>query len=369
MSVPDVALSTMVAKARRAPGCTNGSAGALLEEHVAQAEGGRLLVFLRSTRLELERIGAGYLRRQLESDLRSRRLVGASEEHGDSNHSHQDREDDPDRRNLHFLRAERARSRLPDLHRIRAEVPWTPGAKARLVRLDAVDVRGCGGRGLATRGAVGRRPAAHRPHRDESRRSEALTRGEEAGIVEQQGRQYRGSDSRSVRSARSRRGSVHKRSSRRSPRRRPRGSASRSNAFGSEGNGPSGARARLGARSPSTGDWCSLHSRCSTTWSCTRSATCASRITHDGSGHSSSDSDRAGATSVTGCAFTGRSFWRSLRTTAKPRLPLHTRDRGAEGAGCSVPVVQGAVSLQRIDIDRFTPQPRQARRRCRGCPR
>ena len=84
----------------------------LLEEHVAQAECSGLLVLLRSARLEVERIGACNLRWQLESDLRSRRLVGASEEHGASNHSHQDREDDPDRRNLHFLRAEL--STLPD---------------------------------------------------------------------------------------------------------------------------------------------------------------------------------------------------------------------------------------------------------------
>ena len=193
------------------------------------------------------------------------------------------------------------------------------------------------------------------------------------GSSSNKGAKYRGWDSRSVRSASPRRASVRERSSRRSPRTRPRGSASRSNAFGSEGNGPSGARARPGARSPSTGDWCSLHSRCSTTWSCTRSATCASRITHDGSGHSSSDSDRAGATSATGCAFTGLSFWPSLRRplSHEERLPatLHTRDRGAQGAGCSGPVAQGAVSLQGIDIDRFTPQRRQARRRCRGCSR
>ena len=61
------------AKARRAPGCTNGSAGALLEEHVAQPKGGRLLVFLGSTRLEFEGIGVGDLHGRLQRD---RRLCG-----------------------------------------------------------------------------------------------------------------------------------------------------------------------------------------------------------------------------------------------------------------------------------------------------
>ena len=65
--------SSKRAKARRAPGCTNGSAGTLLEEHVAQPKGGRLLVFLGSTRLELEGIGVGISHGQLQRD---RRLCG-----------------------------------------------------------------------------------------------------------------------------------------------------------------------------------------------------------------------------------------------------------------------------------------------------
>ena len=142
------------------------------------------------------------------------------------------------------------------------------------------------------------------------------------------------------------RASARERSSRRLPRREPRASASRSNAFGSEGNGRSGARARPGARFPSTGDWCLLRSRCSTTWSCTSSATGASQITHDGSGHSSSDSDRAGASSETGCAFTGLSFWPSFRTT--PRLDRRRKDHRERREASAAPPFTPETAAQKV---------------------
>ena len=114
------------------------------------------------------------------------------------------------------------------------------------------------------------------------------------------------------RSASRRRGGPREGSSRRWPRRRPGSSASSTAGSESQGNARSGARALHAARSPSTGGSRSRRPRCSTTWSCTSSVTCASRTTRDGSGSSSSDIARTGAGSAIGCGSTGPSFWRSV---------------------------------------------------------
>ena len=105
---------------------------------------------------------------------------------------------------------------------------------------------------------------------------------------------------------------------------RSRASASASNTAGSvsEGNVPSGARALHAARSPSTGGWCSRRPKCSTTWSCTSSVTCASQTTHGGSGRSSSDTARTGANNAIGCAITGLNSWHSDRTAHPAGMPV-----------------------------------------------
>ena len=108
-------------------------------------------------------------------------------------------------------------------------------------------------------------------------------------------------------------------SSRRWPSARPSASGSRTAGSVSQGNGLFGVRALRAARSPSTGGSCSRRSRCSSTWSCTSSATCVFRTIRDGSGHSSSDIAHAGASSATGCATTDQSSWHSARTTQRAR--------------------------------------------------
>jgi hypothetical protein len=67
--------------------------------------------------------------------------------------------------------------------------------------------------------------------------------------------------------------------------------------------------------SRSTGDSYLRRSRCSTTWSCTSSATCACPTTRSDSGSSSRADAHTGAGSATGCASTGLSFWPSVRRT------------------------------------------------------
>ena len=86
----------------------------------------------------------------------------------------------------------------------------------------------------------------------------------------------------------------------------------------SEANARSGAPALRAARSPSTGGSCSRRLRCSTTWSCMSSVTCASRTTRDGSGRSSSDIARTGASSVLGCVTTDMSSSPSALTSTPP---------------------------------------------------
>ena len=172
------------------------------------------------------------------------------------------------------------------------------------------------GAAMATGGAVGRGAAADRATRDESRRRGALARGEttvDRGAANAPGAATRPRPVRGQRvggaygSARTRLDDW--------PRTRPSASASSTAESGLEGNARFGARALHSARSPSTGGSYSRRSRCSTTWSCTSSATCVFRTIRDGSGRSSSDIARTGASSAIGCVNTDPSSWHSARRT------------------------------------------------------
>jgi hypothetical protein len=81
------------------------------------------------------------------------------------------------------------------------------------------------------------------------------------------------------------------------------------------------------ARSPSTGASCSRPPRCSTTWSCTNSATCASPTTRGASGSSSSRAARTGANSATGCASTAPNCSPSERPSDAPHARRSDADR------------------------------------------
>ena len=101
------ALSTMVTKARRPLGRTQHPAGTLLEEHVAQAEGGRLLVLLGPARLVVggDRGGRSAPAARARSRARgalSRRVKSTAAAITAANDGD---EGDSDRRDLHHLRA------------------------------------------------------------------------------------------------------------------------------------------------------------------------------------------------------------------------------------------------------------------------
>src|SRR5207249_1318803 len=76
----------------------------------------------------------------------------------------------------------------------------------------------------------------------------------------------------------------------------------------------------------STGGSCWRHPRCSTTWSYTSSATCASQTIRAGSGRSWSGTARTGATSATGCTSTDPSCW--------PSVPISSEAEAANVGAC-----------------------------------
>ena len=191
--------------------------------------------------------------------------------------------------------------------------PLTPGSKVNLVRLG-------GGRGaVVAAGAAmatevpGRGAATYRATGNESCRRPPLARGE--APVD------RGSAASLVPRLCLDPSAVSESQARMTARelvsrlagRRPSASASSTAESVSEGNALSGARALRAARSPSTGGSRSRHVRYWTTWSCTSSIP-ASRTTRDGSGRSSSDIARAGASSAIGCVTT------DLAPRIRPRL-------------------------------------------------
>ena len=196
----------------------------------------------------------------------------------------------------------------------------TPDSKANLVRLGGR--RGAvvaAGAAMATGGAMGRGAAAYRAARERvGPTSSACSRRSACGSRISGVARCRDSASTHPRSVSRRRVRPRESSFQRWPRRRPSASASSTAESGSEGNALSGARALRAGRSPSTGGSCSRHLRCWTTWSCTSSVTCASRTTRDGSGRSSSDIARTGASSAIGCVTTDPSSWHSALRSDPP---------------------------------------------------